>query len=212
MGANTTELYAAWEEEGSGGTHVACYAGLFGRCHECDIAGSCICGKYRNGMSDFVPMDRREFGQRVLLCPNLEPVLIILYSVACLAALILLPQTISGVRFQLRQARSQTSANHPRAPLVVMSTALAGTVSILVFSAMKLILPDRVVGADPIISFVLAVRHAASAVGFEAHLTHLVNVARASQERSLGRQRVADAMARRFHLSFVKVIQCQVIG
>uniref|UniRef100_A0A7S4FBV5 Uncharacterized protein n=1 Tax=Chrysotila carterae TaxID=13221 RepID=A0A7S4FBV5_CHRCT len=204
---------AVWPEDSSSGvSDSTCYAGILGQCSNCRSDGSCNCARHLNGMSDLLPMDRSEWGEPTLLCPNYEPVLMALNAAVCLLAAIVLMRVMPAIYVQAKRARAQTNCNHPLAPLLVLVSVYVGKTSILLYSALKLGLPDRVVGVDPLISLALTLREASGSMGFEAHLIHVVNVALNSQIRSLGEQRVLDVKARQLRHGIIKAITFSIFG
>jgi len=213
-GANVSQ--AIWPDDkssgdaafGSGEPAKACYAGILGRCLQCNSQGSCLCGSNSNGMTDILVMDRDAWDEPTLLCPNIELVLVAVHALTCLLVAILLPGIICAIQSQVQHARSSPRASYLRAPLLVLFGGLMGTVCVLLFSGLKLALPLRVVGIDPLVSLALAVKNTASAVALEAHLYHVVSVALNSQVMSLGGQRVLEAKARQYRLCCIKVRLC----
>jgi len=210
MNASLLSDQAAWPDFSSGEEPTSCYAGFLGRCYECDAQGSCICGLNRNGMSDLLAMDRSKWDGDTLFCPNYEPLLLGINAIACMAAAIALVRVVPAIRFQAGQARG--NASHPMAPLIILAALFVGTLSLLLYSALKLGLPDRMVGFDPMMSIPVVLRDAATVIGLEVHHLHVVSIALNSQVTGLGEQRVLDAKVRQFRHCIIKATLFCLLG
>jgi len=193
--------YGSSEPSGNG-----CYAGYLGWCSTCDYEGSCICGKLQNGMSDFFLMDRSRWDEAVIVCPVFEPLLIGCYALLTLFALHALYQVVGALRVQAQIAFKRRHRTSVHVPLVVMSGALLAGVAIVCYASTKIIFPEAAAGIHPAVSIILWVKGSATSFTGEAHLLHMFSVALSTQEASLGRQRVAEAIQHKLRKCILKSV------
>eukprot|EP00965_Chrysotila_dentata_P155036 5122864-Pleurochrysis_carterae.AAC.1 len=83
-------------------------------------------------------MDRGALNQPLLLCPNYEPVLIVIHALASLLAVISILGVCRAVQDQVLQAGLSLRASYSPAPAVVVLAGLVSTVFLLLYFGLKL--------------------------------------------------------------------------
>uniref|UniRef100_A0A7S4C4L4 Uncharacterized protein n=1 Tax=Chrysotila carterae TaxID=13221 RepID=A0A7S4C4L4_CHRCT len=194
VGSGSIGLDVMGDLDGSGEVGTACYAGILGRCRECDFQGSCICGKHANGMSDILLLDRSRWGDPILVCTNFEPALIALYAVQSMLAIVVMCRILVAAKVQVKVARQHGCSKCGHLPLCSLSAGLVGAVSAFVFGILKLVDPSRAVGIDPFITLLASLRNIVMTIGNELFFMHLVRTSLKAEEASLGRHRVQEAV------------------
>eukprot|EP00965_Chrysotila_dentata_P162948 5381124-Pleurochrysis_carterae.AAC.4 len=173
---------------------LSCYSGIFGTCNTCNMQGSCICASRLNGHSDFIPMDRRRWGERVLTCPNYEPVLVAFYAIAAVTSLLCGLRAVWALKSRINDAGQQS--REEKTAIVALTWVLGSVVLNAALNIVKIALPDLLVGIDLIPSAFRFGRELAMCVADNLRVLRLFKIAFKAQEASVGRQRVAEKNVR----------------
>eukprot|EP00965_Chrysotila_dentata_P237642 6202032-Pleurochrysis_carterae.AAC.3 len=196
IGTNGTEeasgAFTVGEQASSGEGSEKCYAGLLGRCLACDTEGSCLCAKWYDGHSDYVPMDRSRWGQRIVLCPNQEIIIYILLSLVAALTTEAIWCILRATRFQHEEVKQNHVQWQQYPPLLTCYAALLGTTAQLTFVVLKLADPTQLLGINVFPSVLHVVRTVALLAEVQLDGVYYLSVQMRAQERSIGRQRVQD--------------------
>mmetsp|Transcript_11096 Transcript_11096/g.21535 ORF Transcript_11096/g.21535 Transcript_11096/m.21535 type:complete len:396 (+) Transcript_11096:373-1560(+) len=179
---------------------MPCYSGIYGTCASCDLAGSCICKAHTSGHSDMVTMDRRRFGGIVYVCPTRTRAILSAWAfslfVACVAGSICLYAFIVHANKAHKRHRWALQERVPR----IFALLLASCVSTIVLSAAKLSSESLLIGIDMVPSACQSLQLTLDFFAGGQHTTQLLAGALSTQETTLGRTRINEAVAREARL------------
>eukprot|EP00965_Chrysotila_dentata_P115937 3832495-Pleurochrysis_carterae.AAC.1 len=184
----------------------ACYTGIFGTCQTCDALGSCMCPPYSDGYTGLILMDRTQFNGRVLVCHNVKPVMLALYTLQGILAIDGMRRVVLAIRHQYQVAVAAKLSVCGYKVLWTLLSALAALTCVFIESMVGIALPSQSIGIDLLPSALLCIRLLCIMLGFELMSAVVFDDASKVQESSLGRTRVAEIAARRQKTSNLKVL------
>uniref|UniRef100_A0A7S4C297 Uncharacterized protein n=1 Tax=Chrysotila carterae TaxID=13221 RepID=A0A7S4C297_CHRCT len=169
-----------------------CYSGMYGTCHECDAAGSCICGKWTSGHSDFITMDRTRWGGIIYVCATHDVLVTIIWAINLCLACIISYKCISGLKMHVHTAFKKSQHPLRSRSVQVLGLLSASSFSLLGLSATKIASASSLIGFDLLPSIFFCLFNFSAMFTLALHVIHLVEGALSTQESTLGRTRIRD--------------------
>jgi len=174
----------------------ACYSGMYGTCHQCDLAGSCMCGTSKSGHSDMITMDQTRWGGIIYVCATYDPYITVAWAInICLACI---NSYLCMARCKTHWLKALKKKQRPLGNRIVRIFGLLSTssVSLLGLSVAKVASVSSLIGIDFVPSLFFSLHCVLLMVVLASHAIHLTEGALSTQESTLGRTRIREAVAR----------------
>jgi len=185
MGLNNT--YAAG---------VSCYSGRFGTCRNCNEAGSCICGFFESGHSDMLPMDRTRWDGIVYVCSIDLRLYYSLWVAILVVSTALGAFSIYGLRVHIKTARRMNQPIQSSRIVRFCGLILLNCLVDNVQCVFKILSPANLIGIDLVPSILFCSQQGIVTFAVATHALHLTATALSTQESTLGRTRIEEAVVR----------------